>query len=116
VKLDPRVRRTDNDRSRHRDWTVGIKLGVDKNGGYWLLDMVRGRANPGDVDRLLLNTAEQDGKPVRIGFGKDPGQAGKSQALHLVRAFSGFTVTAAQSVATSSRGSGRSVRSAAPAM
>src|ERR1700730_18570168 len=23
------------------DWTVGIKLGRDKNGGYWLLDMVR---------------------------------------------------------------------------
>jgi phage terminase large subunit-like protein len=52
--------------------------------------MVRGRANPGDVDRLLLNTATQDGKRVRIG--QDPGQAGKSQALHLVRAFSGFTV------------------------
>ena len=33
------------------DWTVGIKLGRDKNGGYWLLDMVRARANPGDVER-----------------------------------------------------------------
>ena len=77
------------------DWTVGIKLGRDKNGGFWLLDMVRGRANPGDVDRLLLNTATQDGKRVRIGFGQDPGQAGKSQALHLVRALSAFTVTPA---------------------
>jgi len=57
--------------------------------------MVRGRANPGDVDRLLLNTATQDGKRVRIGFGQDPGQAGKSQALHLVRALSAFTVVAA---------------------
>jgi predicted phage terminase large subunit-like protein len=74
------------------DWTVGIKLGRDKNGGYWLLHMVRGRANPGDIDRLLLNTPTQDGKRVRIGFGKDPGQAGKSQALHLVRALSSFTV------------------------
>jgi predicted phage terminase large subunit-like protein len=77
------------------DWTVGIKLGRDKNGGYWLLDMVRGRANPGDVERLLLDTASQDGKPARIGFGQDPGQAGKSQALHLVRALSGFTVAPA---------------------
>lgn len=74
------------------DWTVGIKLGRDGNAGYWLVDMVRGRANPGDVDRLLLNIATQDGNRVRIGFGKDPGQAGKSQALHLVRALSGFTV------------------------
>jgi Terminase large subunit, T4likevirus-type, N-terminal len=66
------------------DWTVGIKLGRDKNRGSWLLDMVRGRANPGDVERLLLDTAARDGKRVRVGFGRDPGQAGKSQALHLV--------------------------------
>ena len=77
------------------DWTVGVKLGRDRNGGYWVLDMVRGRANPGDVDRLLLNTATQDGNRVHIGFGKDPGQAGKTQAFHLVRALSGFTVTPA---------------------
>jgi predicted phage terminase large subunit-like protein len=74
------------------DWTVHIKLGRDRNGGYWLLDVVHGQANPGDVEKLLLNTAMQDGKQVRIGFGQDPGQAGKSQALHLVRALSGFTV------------------------
>jgi predicted phage terminase large subunit-like protein len=77
------------------DWTVGIKLGRDRNRGFWVLDMVRARANPGDVEKLLLTTATQDGKPVRIGFGQDPGQAGKSQALHLVRALSGFTVTPA---------------------
>jgi predicted phage terminase large subunit-like protein len=53
------------------------------------------RANPGDVERLLRNTAEQDGKRARIGFGQDPGQAGKSQALHLVRALDGFTASPA---------------------
>jgi phage terminase large subunit-like protein len=68
------------------DWTVGIKLGRDKNGGYGLLDLVRVRANPGDVESLLLYTASQGGKKVEIGFGQDPGQAGKSQAQHLVRA------------------------------
>src|SRR6266849_1169877 len=74
------------------DWTVGLKLGRDRSGGYWLLDVVRARANPGDVERLLLNTAVQDGKRVTIGFGQDPGQDGKSQALHLVRALGCFTV------------------------
>ena len=54
--------------------------------------MVRRRGNPGDIEKLLLDTAVQDGKKVRIGFGQDPGQAGKSQAHHLVRALSGFTV------------------------
>jgi phage terminase large subunit-like protein len=74
------------------DWTVGIKLGRDRNGGYWLLDMVRRRANPGDVETLLRSTAAQDGTQVRIGFGQDPGQAGKSQVLYLTRALSGFMV------------------------
>jgi phage terminase large subunit-like protein len=53
------------------DWTVGVKFGRDQNGGYWLLDVVRQRANPRDVERLLLNTATQDGKRVSIGFGQD---------------------------------------------
>jgi hypothetical protein len=44
---------------------------------------------------LLLNTATQDGKQVGIGFGNHPGQADESQALHLVRAFSGFTTAPA---------------------
>jgi phage terminase large subunit-like protein len=33
------------------DWTVGVKLGRDRNGGYWLLDMVRARVNPGASGR-----------------------------------------------------------------
>ena len=74
------------------DWTVGIKLGRDRDGGFWVLDMIRRRANPGDIEKLLLDTAAQDGKRVRIGFGQDPGQAGKNQAFHLVRALSDFTV------------------------
>jgi len=77
------------------DWTVGIKLGRDRSGGYWLLDVVRERANPGDIETLLLNTARQDGTSVHIGFGQDPGQAGKSQAQHWVRVLSGFIVRAA---------------------
>ena len=44
---------------------------------------------------MLLDTATRDGRRVRVGFGKDPGQAGKSQAFHLVRALSGFDVTSA---------------------
>jgi len=74
------------------DWTVGGKLGRDRNKGFSLLEVVRARANPGDVERLLLNTATQDGKRVVVGFGQDPGQAGKSQAQHLVRALSASTV------------------------
>jgi hypothetical protein len=61
------------------------KLGRHQNGGYWLLDVVRGQANPRGIERLLRDTATLDGKRVRIGFGKDPWQAGNGQALHLAR-------------------------------
>jgi len=77
------------------DWTVGIKLGRDRSGGFWLLDMVRARANPGDTERLLLKHRRAGRQKVRIGFGQDPGQAGKSQAHHLIRMLSSFTVTTA---------------------
>jgi phage terminase large subunit-like protein len=59
------------------------------------------RANPGDVERLLINTATQDGKRVEVGFGQDPGRAGKSQALHLVRALSASLCAGRRRVATS---------------
>ena len=36
---------------------------------------------PGRRRKTALNIASQDGAPVRIGFGQDPGQAGNSQAL-----------------------------------
>ena len=64
------------------DWTIGVKLGRDRSRGYWLLDVVRARANPGDVEQLLLNTATQDGKRVKI-------------------ALSGFTVRPTTKAATS---------------
>jgi phage terminase large subunit-like protein len=48
-------------------------------GGYWLLDMVHARANPGEVERLMVSTATQDGKQLKIGFGQDPGQGALGQ-------------------------------------
>jgi hypothetical protein len=61
------------------DWTVGVKLGRDRSGGYWVLDMVRARANPGDVEQLLLNIAEQDGKRARSGSGRTRGRPARAR-------------------------------------
>src|SRR5256714_2822077 len=68
------------------DWTVGIKLGRDRNGGYWLLDVLRGRANPGDVERLLLNTATQDGQRGAGPVCPSPGHAGQGPGRGLAPA------------------------------
>jgi hypothetical protein len=63
------------------DWTVGIKLGRDRNGGFWLLDMVRARANPGDTERLLLNTATQDGKRSASGSARIRGWPARARRI-----------------------------------
>ena len=74
------------------DWTVGVKLGRDEFGGLYVLDVIRERVGPFEVEQLLKNTASQDGKTCKIGWGKDPGQAGKAQTLNYVRMLAGYWV------------------------
>ena len=75
------------------DWTVGVKMGRCRDGYFWLLDVVRLRAGPGEVEAALAATAAADGPRVRIGLPQDPGQAGKAQAAYLTRRLAGFSVT-----------------------
>jgi len=72
---------TEKNEFNDADWTVGIKLGRDKSGGYYLLDMMRARANPGDVERLLLDIAKQDGTRVRVGFGQVRGKPARARRI-----------------------------------
>lgn len=44
------------------------------------------------VERMLTNTASQDGKEVEISLPQDPGQAGKSQVASLKLKLSTFNV------------------------
>jgi predicted phage terminase large subunit-like protein len=76
------------------DWTCGVKLGRTEDGRYFVLDHRRLRGTPAAVERLLANTAAEDGVTVEIALPQDPGQAGKSQAAALIRALEGFTVRA----------------------
>jgi predicted phage terminase large subunit-like protein len=72
------------------DWTVGTKIGRMKDGRFIVAHSTRLRGTPMDVERLLLNTAGQDGTAVRIALPQDPAQAGKFQAQHLVNMLVGF--------------------------
>jgi predicted phage terminase large subunit-like protein len=76
------------------DWTVGVKLGRGDDGTYVVADVVRLQGGPGDVERLIAETAARDGKAVRIGLPQDPGQAGKMQASYLAKQLAGYSVTA----------------------
>ncbi len=79
---------------RDPDWTVGVKLMEEDAGRYIVLDVVRLRGAPAEVERALLATAEADGRSVAIGLPQDPGQAGRAQILYLTRRLAGFVVRA----------------------
>jgi predicted phage terminase large subunit-like protein len=79
--------------TRNPDWTVGVKMAVDADKKYTVLDVVRVRGGPDEVESLLMATAAADGKSVQISMPQDPGQAGKSQVLYFTRKLAGYAVT-----------------------
>ncbi len=74
------------------DWTVGVKLSREKTGRYTILDVVRIRGTPRQVEELIVSTAQRDGTNVIVAIPEDPGQAGKSQISYLTRQLAGFHV------------------------
>jgi predicted phage terminase large subunit-like protein len=76
---------TEKTENNDPDWTVGVLAGKDRDGFYYILDVIRARVGPFEVEQLMKNAASADGKEVRVRFGLDPGQAGKAQAASLVR-------------------------------
>ncbi|GBR27590.1 phage terminase large subunit TerL [Komagataeibacter oboediens DSM 11826] len=78
--------------TRDPDWTVGVKLLKADDGRFYILDVVRLRGDPAEVEAAILNTAAQDGGEVRIILPQDPGQAGVAQVQYLTRKLSGYTV------------------------
>jgi predicted phage terminase large subunit-like protein len=78
--------------SNDPDWTVGVKLMRHETGRYTVLDVVRFRGGPRDLEDGVAMTARIDGHDVPIGLPEDPGQAGKSQVSYLTRQLAGYRV------------------------
>lgn len=74
------------------DFSAGAKVGRMADGRYIIGDMVRLRRGPDERDAALLNTASLDGVATKISIPQDPGQAGKTQVLYLIRSLSGYRV------------------------
>jgi predicted phage terminase large subunit-like protein len=75
-------------------YTAGVLMGRTPGGEYIIADATRIQGAPAAVERLIVNTAQQDGTQVAGSIPQDPGQAGKSQALYLIRQLAGFTYRA----------------------
>lgn len=78
------------------DWTTGVKLTRDGTGRFIVLDVVRMRGSPHDVEAAIAETARIDGTSVMIGLPEDPGQAGKHQASYLTARLAGHRVSSSR--------------------
>ena len=76
------------------DWTVGLKCGITHDGVFIVIDMVRDRINPADVELLIKVTSSQDSKSVAIRIPQDPASAGKTVAHGYIRMMAGYTIRA----------------------
>lgn len=72
------------------DWTVGVLMGIDDQKNFYVLDVRRMRGTPGDVRRLIQNTATQDGREVIIYMEQEPGSAGVAVIDDYTRALARF--------------------------
>lgn len=77
------------------DYTAGCLMARLRNGQYIVLDMVRFRGSPLEVENRIIATAKADAEAwgnVEIGIEQDPGQAGKFEGAYYTRALAGFVV------------------------
>lgn len=77
-------------------WTAGVrvrKLGDGKETRFVVEDLVRLRGSPHEVERLIANTATQDGRDVIVRLPQDPGQAGKAQISHYAGLLAGHDLS-----------------------
>lgn len=80
--------------SKDSAFSAGVKIGLQKDGRFVIAHCVRDRLSAGGVERLIVNTAGQDGRDCRVSIPQDPGQAGKAQAQYLVRQLAGYSAKA----------------------
>lgn len=76
------------------DWTRGVRWALSRDGIYYIEDVASGRHRPHGMEKLVVQTANLDGRDVAIELPLDPAQAGKFEVAALVSALRGFNVHA----------------------
>ena len=76
------------------DYIVGVLLGINAdNDIFYVLDVIRGRWSPGDVEKKIKLTAMCDGEKTRIYYPQAPGAAGRFEAYKMVGELQGYMVS-----------------------
>jgi len=73
------------------DYTVGVLMGMDENGRFYVLDVVRGRWDSAQREAIIKATAMIDGPKVEIGIEQEPGSGGLESAQNSVKNLAGFS-------------------------
>lgn len=73
-------------------YSVGTLMGLDNHNRVWLLDVIRVRLDSFSRERLIRNTAHNDGKGVTVVIEEEGGSGGKESAESTVRRLLGFRV------------------------
>ncbi len=72
------------------DYTVGVLMGKDSRGRFYVLDVDRFQGSPAEVEHRMKHKAQVDGRHVHVRFPQDPGQAGVAQKQALARVLAGY--------------------------
>jgi predicted phage terminase large subunit-like protein len=76
------------------DWTVGVLMGRSADDCFYILDVCRVRTTPQGVEKLVQQTAEQDGRSVPILVEREPGSSGKSLVQRYATFLAGWPLSA----------------------
>jgi len=74
------------------DWTAGVKMSKDKDGLFYIEDVVRGRWDTASRDRTIVQTANMDGRACKQMGEQEPGSGGVKAAEQFVKMLAGVPV------------------------
>lgn len=74
------------------DYTAGVRISNDKDGIYYVEDVKHGQWGTARRDRSIRQTAETDGKKVKVRGEQEPGASGVTDAKAFIKMLAGFSV------------------------
>lgn len=92
IRFWDRAATTPSESNPDPDYTRGIKLYEYPDGTFVVADMRSARATPGQIEKLIRDTAAFDGRACMVMSQQDPGSAGVCEAEHFTKALQGYDV------------------------
>lgn len=74
--------------------TSGTLLGKGSDGMWYVLDVITGQWNAANREAVIRQTAEVDGRQVRVWIEQEPGSGGKESAENTITNLAGFIIQA----------------------